>query len=137
MKLIFQSVERRLRMMTDFLSLLARVPLDRGPGARTRGTLRAGGHHRGRHGTRPRESEADRFRPAVPVDDSATGPFACGQLLDVVPGHGGIGSRAWLAEQGPRGSPRSPTPRLISGSYRAVFDAMVPDATQVADPFHW
>jgi hypothetical protein len=35
----------------------ADVQLDQGPGARTRGTLRAGGHHRGRHGTSPRDAK--------------------------------------------------------------------------------
>ena len=40
-------------------------------------------------------------------------------------------------KQGSSGSPRSPTRTLdLSGSYRAVSDVMVPDATQVADPFH-
>ena len=30
--------------------------------------------HRGGHGTRPREREADRSGPAVPVDDTTAGP---------------------------------------------------------------
>jgi transposase len=60
-----------------------------------------------------------------------------GQLLDVVPGRSSAGPMAWLAEQGKpwRDQVRYATLDL-SGPYRAVFDAMVPDATQVADPFH-
>ena len=60
-----------------------------------------------------------------------------GQLLDVVPGRSGVGPRVWLAEQGSSWLAEVAFATLdLSGSYRAVFDAMVPDATQVADPFH-
>jgi transposase len=60
-----------------------------------------------------------------------------GQLLDVVPGRSGAEPKAWLERQGPAwlGQVRFATLDL-SGSYRAVFDAVVPNATQVADPFH-
>ncbi len=60
-----------------------------------------------------------------------------GQLLDVVPGRSGVGPRAWLDAMGPSWLAGIAFATLdLSGSYRAVFDAMVPDATQVADPFH-
>jgi transposase len=60
-----------------------------------------------------------------------------GQLLDVVPGRSGAEPKAWLERQGPEwlGAVRVATLDL-AGSYRAVFDATVPGATQVADPFH-
>jgi hypothetical protein len=47
-----QNVEHRFRVLKDFFEL--RPPLDRGPRAGPRGALRAGGHHRGRHGRGPR-----------------------------------------------------------------------------------
>jgi transposase len=60
-----------------------------------------------------------------------------GQLLDVVPGRSGVAPRAWLAAQGSSWLAEIRYATLdLSGSYRAVFDAMVPGATQVADPFH-
>jgi len=60
-----------------------------------------------------------------------------GQLLDVVPGRSGKGPTAWLEAKGEswRSQVRWCTLDL-SGPYRAVFDTMLPDATQVADPFH-
>jgi transposase len=60
-----------------------------------------------------------------------------GQLLDVVPGRSAVEPVAWLARQGEewRGQVRFATLDLL-GTYKSVFDAMVPDATQVADPFH-
>jgi transposase len=60
-----------------------------------------------------------------------------GQLLDVVPGRSSAGPMAWLAEQGKpwRNQVRFATLDL-SGPYRKVFTLMVPDAIQVADPFH-
>jgi len=60
-----------------------------------------------------------------------------GQLLDVVPGRSSAGPMAWLAEQGKpwRDQVRYATLDL-SGPYRKAFTTMVPDATQVADPFH-
>jgi len=60
-----------------------------------------------------------------------------GQLLDVVPGRSGKEPKAWLANK-----PRAWRDAIrfatldLSGPYRAVFDEMLPDATQVADPFH-
>ena len=59
------------------------------------------------------------------------------QLLDVVPGRSGRGPTEWLEAQGKawRDQVRFATLDL-SGPYRAVFDALVPEATQVADPFH-
>ena len=60
-----------------------------------------------------------------------------GQLLDVVPGRGGEGPRRWLLGRGEewRQAVRYATLDL-SGTYRAVFDAVLAQAIQVADPFH-
>ncbi len=60
-----------------------------------------------------------------------------GQLLDIVPGRSSAEPMAWLAERGRtwRSQVRYATLDL-SGPYRKVFTVMVPDATQVADPFH-
>jgi transposase len=60
-----------------------------------------------------------------------------GQLLDIVPGRSGKEPMGWLARQGPlwRAGVRYATLDL-SGPYRRVFDVMLPDAVQVADPFH-
>jgi len=60
-----------------------------------------------------------------------------GQLLDVVAGRSSVGPCKWLAEQsnawldGIRWGAMD-----LSGPYRKVFDTMLPDAVQVADPFH-
>ena len=60
-----------------------------------------------------------------------------GQLLDVVPGRTATEPVRWLANQ--------PVAWLaavewgtidLSSSYRTVFDTMLPEAVQVADPFH-
>lgn len=60
-----------------------------------------------------------------------------GQLLDLVPGRSAAGPTAWLAHR--------PLEWLdgiefgvldLSGPYRATFDTILPDAHQVADPFH-
>jgi transposase len=60
-----------------------------------------------------------------------------GQLLDVVPGRSGRGPTEWLEARGQQWRDRVRFATLdLSGPYRAVFDAMVPEATQVADPFH-
>jgi transposase len=60
-----------------------------------------------------------------------------GQLLDVVPGRRGRGPTEWLEAQGQEWRDQVRFATLdLSGPYRAVFDAMVPAATQVADPFH-
>jgi transposase len=60
-----------------------------------------------------------------------------GQLLDVVPGRDSLEPCRWLAARTPgwRDGVRWATLDL-SSSYRAVFDTMLPDAVQVADPFH-
>jgi transposase len=62
---------------------------------------------------------------------------ARGQLLDVVPGRDAGGACVWLAGQSDswRAGVRWATLDL-SGPYRLVFDTMLPDATQIADPFH-
>ena len=58
-------------------------------------------------------------------------------VLDVVPGRSAVEPCRWLAERGDAwlGNIRWATLDL-SGPYRAVFDTMLPDATQIADPFH-
>ena len=60
-----------------------------------------------------------------------------GVLLDVVPGRDSAGPCRWLAARPDawRGNIVWATLDL-SGPYRAVFDTMLPDAVQVADPFH-
>jgi len=60
-----------------------------------------------------------------------------GQLLDVVPGRDRQGPCAWFAARSEQWRARIEWATLdLSGPYRAVFDTMLPDATQVADPFH-
>jgi transposase len=60
-----------------------------------------------------------------------------GQLLDVVPGRSSAGPMAWLAEQGKEWRDQVSFATLdLSGPYRRVFTLMLPDAIQVADPFH-
>ena len=60
-----------------------------------------------------------------------------GRLLDVVPGRSGVEPCRWLAERGQAWLANIAWATLdLSGPYRAVFDTMVPDATQIADPFH-
>ena len=60
-----------------------------------------------------------------------------GQLLDIVPGRKGKGSIEWLENKGDAWRQKVRYGTLdMSGSYRAVFDQMLPQATQVADPFH-
>jgi transposase len=60
-----------------------------------------------------------------------------GQLLEVVPGRSAKGPAQWLYDQGLEFCTRVEWATLdLSGPYRSVFDAMVPGATQVADPFH-
>lgn len=60
-----------------------------------------------------------------------------GQLLDVVEGRTASGPIRWLADRTAewRDGIRWATLDL-SGPYRKVFDVMLPDAVQVADPFH-
>jgi hypothetical protein len=60
-----------------------------------------------------------------------------GQLLDVVPGRGGAEPRRWLKDQGAAWCSQVTFATLdLSGAYKAVFDEVLPRATQVADPFH-
>lgn len=60
-----------------------------------------------------------------------------GRLLDVVPGRSAAEPCAWLAARTDEWRANIAWATLdLSGSYRSVFDTMLPDATQVADPFH-
>lgn len=60
-----------------------------------------------------------------------------GQLLDVVPGRRGAEPAAWLENKGREWLAAVEVATLdLSGTYRAVFDATVPHAARVADPFH-
>ena len=62
---------------------------------------------------------------------------AGGRLLDVVEGRTAAGPCAWLARMGPAWRANVAWATLdLSGPYRAVFDTMLPDAIQIADPFH-
>lgn len=59
------------------------------------------------------------------------------QLLDVVEGRSAAGPIEWLSQRPPQWRDRVEWATLdLSGPYRKVFDVMLPDATQVADPFH-
>jgi transposase len=60
-----------------------------------------------------------------------------GRLLDVVEGRKAAGPTAWLASRGDAWLSKIRWATLdLSGPYRAVFDTILPDAIQVADPFH-
>ncbi|MCA1701897.1 MAG: ISL3 family transposase [Actinobacteria bacterium] len=60
-----------------------------------------------------------------------------GRLLDIVAGRSTAGPCAWLAARGSDWLDDIAFATLdLSGPYRAVFDTMLPDAIQVADPFH-
>ena len=60
-----------------------------------------------------------------------------GRLLDVVAGRDSIQPCAWFAARSEDWLERIEWATLdLSGPYRRVFDTMLPDATQVADPFH-
>lgn len=60
-----------------------------------------------------------------------------GQLLEVVEGRDSAAPAAWLADQDPTWLAGISWAVLdLSGPYRATFDTMLPDAVQVADPFH-
>lgn len=60
-----------------------------------------------------------------------------GRLLDIVPGRSGVEPSRWLAARGEAWRARIEWATLdLSGPYRSVFDTMLPDAVQVADPFH-
>jgi transposase len=62
---------------------------------------------------------------------------ASGQLLDVIEGRSSVGLCAWLT-----GRPEDWRDAIgwavldLSGPWRLAFDTMLPDAIQVADPFH-
>ena len=62
---------------------------------------------------------------------------AAGQLLDVLPGRCAAGACEWMArrDQGWLDAIRFAVLDL-SGPWCLAFDTMLPDATQVADPFH-
>ena len=60
-----------------------------------------------------------------------------GQLLDLVEGRTAAAPAAWLAERPDNWRAQIRWAVLdLSGPYRATFDTMLPDATQIADPFH-
>jgi hypothetical protein len=60
-----------------------------------------------------------------------------GQLLDVVEGRDSAGPCRWLAGRSDVWRAGIEWGTLdLSSAYRAVFDTMLPDAVQVADPFH-
>lgn len=60
-----------------------------------------------------------------------------GQLLDVVPGRDGHAAASWFNDQSQHWRDEIGWAALdLSSSYRKVYDTMLPDAVQVADPFH-
>jgi transposase len=60
-----------------------------------------------------------------------------GQLLDVIPGRDSGPSCAWFANRPVEWCDGIRWATLdLSSSYRVVFDTMLPDAVQVADPYH-
>jgi transposase len=62
---------------------------------------------------------------------------ASGQLLDVIEGRSASGLSAWLAAMPERWRDGIYWAVLdLSGPWRLAFDTMLPDAHQVADPFH-
>ncbi|MGH9153153.1 MAG: ISL3 family transposase [Acidimicrobiales bacterium] len=62
---------------------------------------------------------------------------ATGRLLDVVPGRSAAEPCRWLAARGDEWLENIVWATLdLSGPYRSVFDTVLPDATQIADPFH-
>jgi transposase len=102
----------------------------------------------------PLIDDPHRFGPvtAVGLDETLfarEGPFrrhhwstqivdvARGQLLDIVPGRDAVGPCRWFAAQPEAWRAGIGWATLdLSASYRTVFDTMLPDAVQVADPFH-
>lgn len=59
------------------------------------------------------------------------------RLLDVVAGRDSAAPTAWLTAQGDEWLAQVKWAALdLSGAYRATFDTVLPDATQIADPFH-
>jgi transposase len=62
---------------------------------------------------------------------------ASGQLLDVIPGRSSAGLCDWLRDRPETWRDAISWAVLdLSGPWRLAFDTMLPDATQVADPFH-
>jgi hypothetical protein len=60
-----------------------------------------------------------------------------GQFLDIVPGRDAVEPCRWFAAQPEAWRAGIGWATLdLSASYRTVFDTMLPDAVQVADPFH-
>jgi len=60
-----------------------------------------------------------------------------GQLLDIVEGRSASGPIEWLGQRPQQWRDQIRWATLdLSGPYRKVFNLMLPDATQVADPFH-
>ena len=60
-----------------------------------------------------------------------------GQLLEVIPGRSAAGACAWLDRRGRAWLDAIRYATLdLSGPWRLTFDTMLPDAVQVADPFH-
>jgi transposase len=60
-----------------------------------------------------------------------------GQLPDVVPGRSAKAPSAWLGSRDPGWLDQVQRATLdFSGTYRSVLDNTLPDAVQVADPFH-
>ena len=61
----------------------------------------------------------------------------CGQLLDIVEGKKAEGPKTWLENRGEEWLGKVHYATLdLSATYKSVFDATVPHAVQVADPFH-
>ena len=60
-----------------------------------------------------------------------------GRLLDIIEGRSSVEPCRWLAKRGEPWCAQILWGTLdMSGPYRAVFDTMLPDAVQIADPFH-
>ena len=60
-----------------------------------------------------------------------------GQLLDVIPGRSSVGACEWLDNRDQAWLDRIRWATLdLSGPWRLAFATMLPDAIQVADPFH-
>jgi transposase len=79
-----------------------------------------------------RRGEFDRLEFSTSICD-----VEAGQLLDIVAGRKGKGSIEWLEAKGEAWCKKVRYGSLdMSGPYRAVFDKVLPHATQVADPFH-
>lgn len=59
------------------------------------------------------------------------------RLLDIIESRAAQGCCAWFAQRDPAWLAGIRWATLdLSGTYRSVFDTMLPDAAQVADPFH-